>query len=430
VLVLRGGTLAGLSPARVQQGDIGIEDGRIAWIGARPLEGTHEYVDCSGAFIVPGNVCGHTHLYSSLARGMPAPARQPLNFLDILHGVWWPLDLALDAESVRLSALSGALDAALSGSTTVVDHHASPNAIDGSLDVVADALDRVGLRGVLCYEVTDRNGKDGARQGLRENERFLRENTRARMRGMVGAHASFTLDDDTLSSLATLAADLDAGVHIHVAEDVADEQDSLQRCGKRTVYRLRDAGVLPDGSLAAHCVHLDEAEIDALRSGHVWIAHNCRSNQNNGVGRAPLMRFVDRAILGTDGIDGDMFAESRTAFFRAREDSLDRTADEFTGMLARGADLVSKLFSEPIGTLQPGAAADLVVLDYDPPTPVHAGNFPWHWMFAMSAGMVKSIMVDGTWVIRDRAFVTVDEEKIRVEARSAATKLWQRMETA
>jgi putative selenium metabolism protein SsnA len=429
VLILRAVTPASLAPELGSSTDIAIDAGRIVAIGDLPHPVDAQEVDCRGLIVLPGNVCAHTHLYSALARGMPPPPRQPRDFPDILELIWWRLDRALDDDAVRLSALVGAIDAARAGTTTLVDHHASPNAIAGSLDIMADALDGIGVRGVLCYEVTDRNGDEGAQAGLRENERFIRENARPRMRGMVGAHASFTLGDASLHDLAALAVDLDAGIHIHVAEDVSDEEDSLSRCGKRVAYRLDDAGLLRSGSIAAHCVHLDDGEIAVVRGRGLWLAHNCGWYLNNSVGRAPVMQFVDRAVLGTDGIDGDMFAESRSAFFRAREDSLDRGANEFTDMLARGARLASQQFGLPMGEIAVGAAADLMLLDYDPPTPLTAGNLPWHWAFALTHASVRDVMVDGAWVMRERTLVNVDEEKVRAEARQAAKALWQRMDT-
>jgi putative selenium metabolism protein SsnA len=428
-LVLKGGTLASLEGSWLEETSLGIEGGRIAWLSKEIPPGVHEIVNCTGMLVMPGNVCGHTHLYSALARGMPPPPRQPRDFPEILELIWWRLDRALDEETVRLSTLSGAADALLSGTTTLVDHHASPNAIAGSLDVMAEALEEIGIRSILCYEVTDRNGPEGAAAGLRENERFARENRRPKVRGMIGAHASFTLEDATLRSLSEVASDLDLGVHIHVAEDVCDEHDSLKRSGMRTAFRLEKAGVFQPGSIAAHGVHLNDAEIDAARASNVWFAHNCRSNLNNRVGRAPVMKFGNRAVLGTDGIDGDMFAESRTAFFGAREDSLERGADEFTTMLARGGEMVSQMFDSVIGRIEIGAAADLMLLDYPEPTPVDAGNLPWHWAFGFTSRMVRSVMVDGAWVVRDRALVNIDEERMRASARSAAPKLWERMGT-
>jgi putative selenium metabolism protein SsnA len=403
-----------------------VADGRITAPGS---VGAEETIDCSGCLVMPGNVCAHTHLYSALARGMPPPPRPPRNFPEILELIWWRLDRALDEESIRSSALVGALDSLRSGTTSLVDHHASPSWIDGSLDVLADGITGVGARALVCYEVTDRGGTERRDAGLSENARFIRENLRPLARGMFGAHASFTLDDSTLDALAGTAADTGTGVHIHVAEDIFDEVDSLRRSGKRVAQRLQDAGILRDHSIAAHGVHLQQGELGTISSSGTWLVHNCRSNMNNSVGRAPVLQFGDRSALGTDGIDGDMFAESRTAYFRAREDSLDVYAEQFTDLLARGAGLVSKYFGLPIGTLEPGAAADLVVLDYDPPTPLTSDNLAWHWMFAFGAEMVRDVMVGGRWVIRDRQFVTVDEERIRAEAREHARRLWERMET-
>jgi putative selenium metabolism protein SsnA len=426
-VVLAKATLASLNPRTVSRADVAVEDGRIAWIGGEAPR-DWSVVDCSGCVVMPGNVCAHTHLYSALARGMPGPPRDPRNFPEILELIWWRLDRALDEEGIRYSALSGTIDALKAGTTTLVDHHASPECIDGSLDILADAVAQAGARAVVCYEVTDRGGEQRSRAGLRENERFLRENHRPLVRGMVGAHASFTLEDTTLERLAVLRRDTSAGVHIHVAEDIHDETDSLARCGKRTAQRLLDAGVLDEDSIAAHGVHLQGDELQALQRNRTWLVHNCRSNLNNSVGRAPVSRFGSRSALGTDGIDGDMFAESRTAYFRAREDSIDSFAEQYTDLLGRGGALVSERFGCRVGALEPGAAADLTVLEYDSPTPLSEGNLAWHWMFAFSAAMVRDVMVGGEWAVRNRECVRVDEEKVRAEASSVAQRIWKRME--
>lgn len=424
--VLAGGMQATLSPREARSGDVWVEDGLIVSSDGASRESV---VDCAGCLVIPGNVCAHTHLYSALARGMPAPPRAPRNFPEILELVWWRLDRALDEESIRSSALVGTLDALRSGTTGLVDHHASPGWIDGSLDVLADGISEAGARSLVCYEVTDRGGVDRRVAGLHENERFIRDNRRDLARGMVGGHASFTLDEGTLEALAAMSERTRTGVHIHVAEDVFDEQDSVRRCGKRVAQRLQDAGILGPDSIAAHGVHLQPGELQTLRSNGTWLVHNCRSNLNNSVGRAPVLQFGERSALGTDGIDGDMFAESRTAYFRAREDSLDTYAEQFTDLLARGADLMSQYYPVRIGSLEPGSAADLVVLEYDPPTPLTSDNLAWHWMFAFNAAMVRDVMVAGRWVIRDREFVTIDEEKVRADARNQAHELWRRMET-
>jgi cytosine/adenosine deaminase-related metal-dependent hydrolase len=265
--------------------------------------------------------------------------------------------------------------------------------------------------------------------GLRENDDFLHAPTRSLIRGMVGGHAGFTLPDSALSELAAIARRHATGVHIHVAEDVHDQQDSLERSGRRVTFRLEEAGVLRSGSIAAHGVHLDRSEAQALDQTESWIVHNCRSNMNNSVGRAPLSLFGPRVALGTDGIDQDMFAESRTAFFRGREDNLGTGADDIARMLANGGELVSQLFDRRVGILEAGALADLVVLDYDPHTPLTRDNIAWHWMFGLSSQHVESVMVGGRWSMYRREMRLIDEEKTRAEARGAAQQLWDRMES-
>ncbi len=428
MITLANATLASLWPRKLLTGHITVDRGRIVRIGREMASEPGDTIDCSGRIVIPGNVCAHTHLYSALARGMPAPPVTPRNFPEILTHIWWRLDRALDEQSVRYSALAGAIDAVRSGTTTLIDHHSSPNYISRSLDTVADALELVGLRGILCYEVTDRGGIEKRDEGLRENDRFLGV-AHPRVRGAVGGHASFTLADEALQQLSELAVQHQTGVHIHVAEDEADEIDSLKRCGKRVAERLAGAGLLRPQSILAHGVCLDESELESVQNHRSWLVHNCRSNMNNSVGRARPLDFGTRSALGTDGIDGDMFAESRTAFFRAHEDNLDCTADQFGDLLARGGSLATEYFGFPIGTLEAGSAADLVVLRYDPPTPLTTGNLAWHWMFALTAGNVESVMVDGEWILRKREFVSIDEEKILFEARGEAQRLWNSMET-
>lgn len=426
---LKGGTLVDLSPARLRREDLWLEGGRIVAVGQpaglagaeNPIE-----VDCSGCLILPGLVCGHGHLYSALAAGMPGPAQPPTNFVEILERVWWRLDEALDEESLRLSAQVGALSALRSGTTTIIDHHASPSFIDGSLDVVADALEEIGLRSVLCYEVTDRGGMDRRDAGLRENERFIRSE-RMFSKGLVGAHASFTLSQETLERCADLVQRLDTGLHVHLAEDDADQRDSLKKYGKRVLKRMADVGVLGAKTLFAHGVFIDEEEAELLRDSSCWIAHNPRSNMNNSVGYADPFRFGEQVILGTDGIGADMMSESQHAFFRGRERQLATDAALIMEWLCGSYTLLGSLFEQPIGQLEPGTAADVLVLDAETPTPLTAGNLPWHWMFGFSSRMIRDVFVDGRAVVRNRVFPDVDEERVLVKAREVAPKLWARM---
>lgn len=397
-----------LDPLQVDDGEVWVDAGRIA----KPGHGLR--VDAGGGLVLPGNVCAHTHLYSALARGMPYALEPPRDFLQILQRVWWRLDRALDAESIRASALVGGMEALLSGTTTLVDHHASPNAIDGSLDVVADALESLGIRSVLCYETSDRDGPERALAGVEENRRFL-ATERPLARGLVGAHASFTLSDETLLACA------EAGpLHIHVAEGDVD---------RGAFRRLTRLGVLDERTLLAHGIHVDEQEIADFRAGGATLAHNARSNMNNAVGRARVLELGPHVALGTDGIGSDMFEESRAAWFRLHEDDLLAPGSWPLDTLAESGRLAGRIFSEPhLGTLVPGAPADLVVLDYVPPAPLDGTNFAGHWIFGLSSRHVRDVMVAGRWVVRDGRLALVDQDALAAEARREAARLWARLE--
>jgi cytosine/adenosine deaminase-related metal-dependent hydrolase len=336
----------------------------------------------------PGLVCAHHHLYSSLARGMPAPPATPTDFTSILEQVWWRLDLALDLDLVRWSALLGAVEALEAGTTAIVDHHASPAAIDGSLDVIADACVEVGVRVVCAYEVTDRHGPAGAKAGLAENERFLR----AGRRGLVGAHACLTLSDDTLAAVVGLARDLDAGVHIHVGEDATDAG---------AADRLRPFAT--DDWLLAHCVHVDPPLAGT-------IAHNPRSNMNNGVGYARPARFAaagNRVVLGSDGIGAAMIDEFALAYVAQRADDVTATPDAAWTWLHAGADLVPEVRGDEVTW-----AADRA----DP------------WYLAFTPGVrAERVVVDGEVVVDGGVCTRVDAARIRARAWEEAQRLWSKL---
>jgi len=427
-LLLAGGTVVtSLDPVRVERADVLVRGSRVDAVGA--VDATEaERIDCSACLVIPGNVCAHHHLYSALARGMPYRLEPPESFVQVLQRIWWRLDRALDEDGVWLSAWSGGADALLAGTTTIVDHHASPNAIAGSLDRIADALGGLGVRSVLCYEVTDRDGPERAEAGVEENLRFCKGGFPLAM-GMVGAHASFTLSDATLAACAEVARDADVGVHVHVAEDAADERDAMTRFDRRVVQRLAEAGALGPRSLLAHCVHVDEREIATIRETGTWVVHNPRSNMNNRVGRAPVGELGPDLALGTDGIDGDLFAESRTAFWRAREADASVGAGWILERMAASGRFAAAAFEEPLlGRVQVGAPADLVVLEYDPPTPVDAGSLAGHWAFGLSARHVRDVLVNGEVAVRERRLTRADEAGLRARSRDAAETLWRRVD--
>jgi putative selenium metabolism protein SsnA len=422
-IVLSGGVVARSLAGPAERVDLVVDGGRVGGEAARA-----DVVDAWGCLVVPGNACAHHHLYSALARGMPGPSKAPRNFVEILERIWWRLDRALDLEAIGLSALVGAVEAARCGTTAIVDHHASPAAIEGSLGTVADALSATGMRAVVCYEVTDRHGEEAGRRGIAENARFLRTNERALVHGMMGGHASFTIGDATLEALTGEARDLGAPIHIHLAEDAWDEKHCLEHHGMRVAERLQRAGALDEGDLVAHGVWLDADEIAILRASGAWVAHNPRSNMNNGVGYAPVAEMGERVALGTDGIDGDMFTEARACYLKAREASHDATASFALERLGGGASLVSSVFGEPaLGTLEVGAPADLAVLEYRSPTPLDGANLAGHFLFGLGAWSVRDVMVQGRWVVRGRRHQLVDEDELAARAREAARRLWDRM---
>jgi cytosine/adenosine deaminase-related metal-dependent hydrolase len=335
----------------------------------------------------PGLVCAHHHLYSALARGMPAPPVTPTDFPSILQQVWWRLDAALDLEMLRWSAMLGALEALECGTTAIVDHHESPNAIEGSLDVITDACQQVGVRVVCAYGVTDRHGPEGARRGLQENERFLR----AGGRGLVGVHAAFTCRDDTLEAAAGLARDLGVGVHIHVAEGAVDHDAGA-----------RLAALADDDWLLVHCVHLD-------RDLPGTIAHNPRSNMNNGVGYAKPRERPNRIVLGTDGIGADMLEEARLAYVRLREDDVTASPEAVWSWLENGWALV------------PEARTDTVTWSYD-----HADS-PWHVAFTPGMRARRVERAGGDVLLDDGRSTRVDAGEVRAKAAEQAERLFARL---
>ncbi len=438
-ITLTNAILLDLDPIKVGRGSIRIVSDTIEAIGpdVEPLPGD-ETLDCGGSVVLPGLVNGHTHLYSALAPGMPSPAEQPRNFLDILRLVWWRLDRALDGESIETSARVGALDALRCGTTTLIDHHASPLVIGGSLDRLEHGTAEVGLRAVLCYETTDRHGPAGAEAGLAENRRYLdkcKHITDGRFAGLVGAHAAFTLSDDSLKACAQLAADCDTGVHIHLAEDPCDDAICRSEFCAPLVQRLEACGLLSSknggASIFAHGTHLSAADARKISGQVAAMAHNPRSNMNNSVGYAPV-GDMDRVMLGTDGIGGDMLTEAKFAWFKARDAggplAGDITPSRIMNMLAHAARVAGKALGCTLGRLTPGAAADIVVTDYRPATPLTSENAAAHFIFALGAQHVRDVLVGGEWTLKDRSAVKLDAVAVREEAVIVAKGLWSRMQ--
>lgn len=419
-----------------------LEDGKIAELGPdRELSEKYpeeDVVDAGGQYVMPGNICAHTHFYGVFSRGMAIPGKAPKDFPAILKKLWWPLDLALDEDGVRYSALVMAVDAIKNGTTTLFDHHASPSFIDGSLDVIGDVIDESGLRGVLCYEVTDRNGKEGAKAGIEENVRMIhsdRVKKNPRLGAAFGLHASLTLSEETLED-SRAAIGEEAGFHIHVGEHQSDEYDSLRKSGLRIVDRLKKHALLGPKTIVAHGVHIDTQEAVLLEETGTWLTHQPRSNMNNAVGVADVEGFLRLGIpvgIGTDGFYHAMWEEWKTAYFLHKVHHLDprrMNAMDIIQMGVRNNAALANVYllEAPLGVIKPGAAADLIFVDYHPHTPLTAGNLPWQIIFGMQESMITSTMVAGEFLMRDRELLTLDEEKITAEARALAPDIWSRYE--
>jgi len=392
-----------------------------------------EKIDARGQYVMPGNICAHTHFYSAFARGMAIPGPAPKDFPEILQKLWWPLDRSLDAESIQYSVLPSLVDAIKHGTTTLIDHHASPNAIDGSLDIIAAEVEKSGLRAVLCYEVTDRDGEAKMKAGIQENVRFLKKTKSPLLAGTFGLHASLTLSDSSLD-LCRQAAPDSVGFHVHTAEHESDEYDSLNKSGLRVIDRLQKHNILGPKTITAHGIHFDAREIQILVDTGTWLSHQPRSNMNNGVGVAPIesmLRAGVKVCLGNDGFSNAMWEEWKAAYLLHKvhhRDPRRMGGFDVTQMAIYNNAALAHVFfpSATIGQLIPGAFADIIFVDYQPNTPLTAGNLPWHIIFGVQQSMVTTTIVAGKVLMKDRELLTLDEKEIAAKAREIAPRVWER----
>lgn len=442
MLITRAKVVTGQNPnAILENCAILIEQGMIREIGASkelsekyPSE---EVLDANGQYVMPGNICAHTHFYGAFSRGMGIPGDAPDAFPAILQKLWWPLDQALDMEDVRYSALVCLVNAVRHGTTTLIDHHASPNAIDGSLDVIAEAAQTAGVRTSLCYEVTDRGGEARALAGIRENVRFIKKaQTEYAAGGMLaatfGLHASLTLGDATLEKCKQ-EIPANAGFHIHVAEHISDQYDSLAKSGMRVVDRMAKFGILGPRSIIVHAVNTDAREISLLAESKSWVSHQPRSNMNNAVGMSEveaMLRAGIRVCLGNDGFSNAMWEEWKAAYLAHKLWHRDpRRMGGYTVQemaITNNAALATQMFGRKVGTIEAGAAADLIFVDYHPFTEFTAGNLPWHIIFGFHESMITTTIVDGIVLMKDRRLLALDEEEIAARARELSAKTWKR----
>ena len=422
----------------IHDGAVYVKDGLIADVGqAKDLKERHACevkVNARNKVVLPGFICAHHHLYSTMARGFAPPGEPARCFGEILERLWWKLDMALLEDDVYLSALIPLIECIRNGTTAIIDHHASPSCRDGSLDLIAKAVLESGIRASLCYEVSDRNVPAG---GLAENERFLNRMAAEKspfLTGMMGLHASMTVSSDTLARCRAVAERYGVGYHIHVAEGLEDHTDSLMKYGVRTVERLVTRGICGKNSLYIHCVNIDEREMDLIKDTGTMVVHNPESNMNNAVGVANVLAMMAKGILvglGTDGMASDMPAQMRCAYLLHRLENRDpRVAfcEAPRLLLWNNAAIAARFFPMRLGVIEKGAAADFAILDYIPPTTLEAGNFLGHFIFGMVDAVVDTTIVAGKILMQNKQILSLDEEEIAARSRKLAAKVWSRIQ--
>jgi len=419
MILLKNGTFIDWQTLEFMQADILVEEGVEGNLvfdprPDHPVPG--RVIDCTGKFITRSFANGHHHVYSALSRGMKPPRKNPENFSEILHYIWWNLDKALDLEMIRSSALVTAIACARNGVTFVIDHHASPFAVEGSLETIAGAFDEAGLGNLLSYEISDRDGVGIAMQGLSETENYL-----ARHQGLVGLHASFTVGTETLRRAVDLAARSDSGIHIHVAEDLSDEAHCLEHHKIRVIQRLNEAGVLQfPKTILAHCLHLDKSEREITARSPAWIVQNAESNLNNRTGHFSSAGLGANIMFGTDGMHSDMLRSAKAAFFSGQEKDI----IDYAGTYRRFRNVHHYLKRNGF---KGDGENNLVILDYDAPTPFNSENFLGHFIFGIESRHIIHVISGGKLIIEDGHMLTLKEPEILAEAQTQAARLWAGM---
>ena len=392
-------------------------------------------IDANGKVVLPGFINAHMHFYSTLVRGL-GKAKPSGNFLEVLENLWWRLDKVLTPEDNYYSALIMLVSAVRRGTTTFIDHHASPYAVTGSLQQIAKAVKETGLRASLCYELSDRDGEKIAEEGLKENYEFIKytqKNNDEFLKALFGLHASFTISDKTLEKASKLGNELNSGFHIHVAEAESDEEYNVKNFGVRVVERLNKFGILGKKTIVAHCVHVDENEMNILKDTGTIVVHNPQSNLNNAVGIADVIKMANKGILvglGTDAMTVNMLEEIRVAMWAQHLKQQNPTAgfmEIASTLFFNNAKIANRYWNTPLGKLEEGAAGDIVLIDYNPPTPLDDTTSLGHLIFGISQADTDTTIVNGKVLMENRKLnLDIDEKEIAAKARELTKKLWER----
>ncbi|MBM3434671.1 MAG: amidohydrolase family protein [Bacteroidetes bacterium] len=381
-----------------------------------PLPENCEIIDCSGKFVMKSFANGHHHIYSALATGMPSPVKIPDNFYEILKYIWWNLDKSLDKEMIAVSAMKTAIESAKNGVTFIIDHHSSPGVIEGSLEIIAQSLEIAGLSHLLCYEISDRDGNDRSSRALEETESYLQSH-----QGLVGLHASFTVSDSTFKKAIAIADKFNTGIHIHVAEDVFDQEHCRQNYNCHVIERIQNSGGLRNPkSVLGHCLHLTDTERRTIASTGTWVVQNTESNLNNKVGFFNSAGLGENIMLGTDGMHSDMIRSAKAAYFTGL--NFDSTDPKNIFQRLRN---VNRYLSQ--NGFKGDADNNLIVLDYPAATEFNQENFQGHFIYGLESRHIQHVIANGKLIVRDRKMTTLDEESIYKTSRELSKKLWAKM---
>lgn len=423
----------------VENGCVAVEGNKIIEIGkTQDLKKKYNearFIDAKGRLIMPGFINTHMHYYSTFARGMANDSPPANSFSDILRGLWWRLDKVLTLEDVYYSAIVPMIDQVRNGVTTAFDHHASPYAIKGSLFKIAEAAENIGIRSNLCYETSDRDGEKTINEGIAENTEFIKycnSKNDDMIKGMFGLHASMTISDKTLDKCLSSIAGLNAGFHVHTAEGIEDLQDAKAKYGMGIVERWYKRGVLSDKTIAVHCIHISDEEMDILKEKNTIVVHNPESNMGNAVGTSPVLKMFKKGImlgLGTDGYTADMMESYKVGNLVHKlvaQDSKVAWGEIPTMLFDNNREITSRFIKKQTGILKEGALADIIVVDYNPPTPVNENNINSHLVFGVTGRHVETTIINGKVVMEDRKLINIDEELIMAKSRELAAKVWER----
>lgn len=425
--------------AIIDNGCIAVEGNKIIEIGmTQDFKGKYtgaRFIDAKGKLIMPGFINTHMHYYSTFARGMANDSPPAKKFSDILTGLWWRLDKVLTLEDVYYSAIVPMIDQVRNGVTTAFDHHASPYAVKGSLFKIAEAAEKIGIRSNLCYETSDRDGEMIIDEGIAENADFIKycnSKNDDMLKGMFGLHASMTISEKTLEKCLDAIQNLNTGFHVHTAEGIEDVEDSMKKYGKGIVERWYEAGVLSNKTIAVHCVHITEKEMDMLKEKDAIVVHNPESNMGNAVGASKILEMYKKGILlglGTDGYTADIMESYKVGNLIHKHVKGDSTVawGEIPDMLFNNNRKITERFiNGKVGILKEGTLADIIIVDYNPSTPINENNINSHLLFGINGRFVDTTVINGKVVMEDRKLVNIDEEKIMARSRELASNVWKR----